>query len=109
MSGRLFGFDRQAEGEFRNGPYVHVVRSRRPAGATLVKPHRRAKLDEGNHFAPAGSMIEHPPKPDVPHQPDVINHPPRVNTPVMPGDPEPEHKPDIHPVPPPTDPSPPII
>jgi hypothetical protein len=53
-------------------------------------------------------MIEQPPKPDVPHQPDVINHPPHV-PPVLPGDPEPDHSPDIHPVPPPTDPSPPIL
>jgi hypothetical protein len=53
-------------------------------------------------------MIEQPPKPDVPHQPDVINHPPSV-PPGLPGDPEPETRPDIHPVPPPTDPAPPII
>jgi hypothetical protein len=56
----------------------------------------------------AGPMIEQPPKPDVPHQPDAINHPPRV-PPALPGDPEPDDRPDVHPVPPPTDPSPPMI
>ena len=55
------------------------------------------------------SMIEQPPKPDVPHPPDVIKHPPPVNTPVPPGEPETESRPDIHPVPPPTDPGPAAI
>jgi hypothetical protein len=54
-------------------------------------------------------MIEHPPKPDTPHPPDVINHPPHPKVPVPPGDPEAEDGPDIHPVPPPTDPSPPVL
>ncbi len=63
----------------------------------------------GNCFAKPGGMIEQPPKPDVPRHPDVINHPPNVDVPALPGDPEPGDRPDIHPVPPPTDPSPPII
>ena len=54
-------------------------------------------------------MIEQPPKPDTPHPPDVINHPPRPKLPVPPGDPEAEDVPDTHPVPPPTDPSPPVL
>jgi hypothetical protein len=62
----------------------------------------------GNCFAVAETMIEQPPKPDVPHQPDVVNHPPDL-IPALPGDPEPEQRPDVYPVPPPTDPSPPII
>ncbi len=54
-------------------------------------------------------MIEQPPKPDTPSAPDVVKIPGEVNGPVPPGKPEGEDRPDIHPVPPPTDPSPPII
>jgi hypothetical protein len=52
-------------------------------------------------------MIEQPPKPDVPHPPHPIKHPPPVNLPIVPGEPDAEDRPDIHPVPPPTDPGPP--
>lgn len=55
-------------------------------------------------------MIEQPPIPDVPHPPDAIRHPQPVNGPVPPGLPdEGEDRPDIHPVPPPTDPGPAVI
>ena len=54
-------------------------------------------------------MIEQPPKPDTPHPPDVINLPPRPKLPVPPGEPEAEDVPGTHPVPPPTDPSPPVL
>jgi hypothetical protein len=54
-------------------------------------------------------MLEHPPLPDTPHPPDVIKHPPPVNRPLPPGDADPSETPDIHPVPPPTDPAPPEI
>jgi hypothetical protein len=53
-------------------------------------------------------MIEHPPQPDTPKAPDVVM-PGEVNGPVPPGRPDGDEKPDIHPVPPPTDPAPPII
>jgi hypothetical protein len=53
-------------------------------------------------------MIEQPPKPDVPKAPDVVNQPPPVNRPVPPGEPE-DDRPDIHPVPPPTDTGPAVI
>jgi hypothetical protein len=54
-------------------------------------------------------MIEQPPKPDTPQAPDVVNKPGDVNQPVPGGKPEGDERPDIHPVPPPTDPSPPVI
>jgi hypothetical protein len=54
-------------------------------------------------------MIEQPPKPDVPKAPDVVIEPGPVNGPVIPGEPEGDDRPDIHPTPPPTDPAPPII
>jgi len=54
-------------------------------------------------------MIEHPPVPDAPHPPDVVRQPPPVNGPISPAEPNPEERPDVHPVPPPTDPGPPII
>jgi hypothetical protein len=55
-------------------------------------------------------MLEQPPVPDVPQPPDVIRHPQPVNLPVPPGRPdEGEDRPDIHPVPPPTDPGPAAI
>jgi hypothetical protein len=54
-------------------------------------------------------MIEQPPVPDAPHPPDLINHLPPPKVPVPPGDPAGEDKPDVHPVPPPTDPSPPVL
>ena len=52
------------------------------------------------------SMHEQPPKPDVPQPPDVIKRPQPVNKPIPPGEPVPEDRPDVHPVPPPTDPGP---
>jgi hypothetical protein len=54
-------------------------------------------------------MIEQPPKPDTPRAPEVIGIPREVNGPIPPGKPEGDEKPDIHPVPPPTDPAPPMI
>jgi hypothetical protein len=63
----------------------------------------------GSQVASVIGMIEHPPKPDTPHAPDVINHPLQPDVPVPPGDPEQEDIPGIHPVPPPTDPSPPVL
>jgi hypothetical protein len=63
----------------------------------------------GKPVATLPNMIEQPPKPDVPRPPEVINHPPPVNTPIPPGEPESDSRPDIHPVPPPTDPGPPVI
>jgi hypothetical protein len=55
-------------------------------------------------------MIEQPPVPDVPHPPDAIRHPQPVNKPIPPGEPDDgEDRPDIHPVPPPTDPGPAAI
>ena len=54
-------------------------------------------------------MIEHPPKPDTSHPPDVISHPLQPNVPVPPGEAEPEDIPGTHPAPPPTDPSPPVL
>lgn len=52
-------------------------------------------------------MIEQPPIPDVPHPPDAIRLPQPVNLPVPPSRPdEGEEGPEIHPVPPPTDPGP---
>jgi hypothetical protein len=63
----------------------------------------------GNVVALIAIMIEQPPKPDVPHPPDVINHPPPVNTPIPPGEPSPDSTPDVHPIPPPTDPGPAAI
>ena len=52
-------------------------------------------------------MIEQPPVPDIPSVPDVVKTPGPVDGPLPPG-PDGE-KPDIHPVPPPTDPAPAII
>jgi hypothetical protein len=55
-------------------------------------------------------MIEQPPKPDTPQAPDVVHKPGDVvNHPVPTGKPENETSPDVHPAPPPTDPSPPVI
>jgi hypothetical protein len=54
-------------------------------------------------------MIEQPPKPDTPHPPDVINQLPPAKVPVPPSDPAEDERPDVHPVPPPTDPSPPVL
>jgi hypothetical protein len=54
-------------------------------------------------------MIEQPPIPDTPKPPDVVSFPGDVNRPIAPGKPEPEENPGTHPVPPPTDPAPPII
>ena len=55
-------------------------------------------------------MIEQPPKPDTPLAPDVVHKPGDVvNHPVPTGKPEDETSPELHPVPPPTDPGPPII
>jgi hypothetical protein len=52
-------------------------------------------------------MIEQPPIPDVPHPPDAIRLPQPVNLPVPPSRPdEGEESPEVHPVPPPTDPGP---
>ncbi len=59
------------------------------------------------HFI--AGMIEQPPVPDTPHPPDVINQLPPPKVPVPPGDPAGEDEPDVHPVPPPTDPSPPVL
>jgi hypothetical protein len=53
-------------------------------------------------------MMEQPPLPDIPSAPDVVNMPGPVNDPTAPG-PDGDVKPDIHPVPPPTDPVPAII
>jgi hypothetical protein len=53
-------------------------------------------------------MIEQPPKPDVPNVPDVLKRPQPVNTPIPPGEPD-DERPDTYPVPPPTDPGPPVI
>ena len=77
------------------------------AGAgTLSQPP--APAPDGASIAGHVIMIEQPPKPDVPKAPDVVNQPPPVNRPVPPGEPE-DDRPDIHPVPPPTDPAPPVI
>ena len=54
-------------------------------------------------------MLEQPPLPDVPHPPDVIKQPPPVNTPIPPGDAGLSDRPDLYPVPPPTDPGPPEL
>jgi hypothetical protein len=54
-------------------------------------------------------MLEQPPLPDTPRPPDVIKHPPSVNTPIPPADVDISNGPDIHPVPPPTDPGPPEL
>ena len=54
-------------------------------------------------------MIEQPPKPETPQPPDVMKKPGDVNRPIPPGTPPGEDEPDIHPVPPPTDPAPPVI
>jgi hypothetical protein len=56
-------------------------------------------------------MIEQPLVPDVPHPPDVIRKPQPVNGPIPPGHQpdEGDDRPDIHPVPPPTDPGPAVI
>ena len=54
-------------------------------------------------------MIEQPPKPDVPRPQDVINRPPAGETPLPPDDGDIHEHPDVHPVPPPTDPGPSII
>jgi hypothetical protein len=53
-------------------------------------------------------MIEQPPIPDTPKSPDVIHFPSDVIGPT-PGQPEIDEIPGPQPVPPPTDPSPPII
>lgn len=54
-------------------------------------------------------MIEQPPEPDVPQPPDALKPPRPVHTPVGPGETGEPTGPDIHPVPPPTDPAPPAI
>jgi hypothetical protein len=54
------------------------------------------------------TMMEQPSIPDVPRPPDVVGHPTVPKPPSPPGWPE-EPLPDSHPVPPPTDPSPPVI
>ena len=53
-------------------------------------------------------MIEQPPQPDVPRQPEPLKRPEPVNKPILPGEPR-DADPDVHPVPPPTDPAPPVI
>ena len=64
---------------------------------------------EGRFVAIPWGMQEQPPKPDVPQPPDAIKRPQPVNKPVTPGSPKPDDRPDVHPVPPPTDPGPAII
>lgn len=54
-------------------------------------------------------MIEQPPIPDVPRPPDVINHPIPKPAPLPPAEPDDRNRPDVHPVPPPTDPGPVVI
>lgn len=49
--------------------------------------------------------VENPAKPDMPKPGDVLDRPPTERPPDAPGA-DPEPKPDIHPVPPPTDPGP---
>ena len=66
-------------------------------------------LDYGRYVATPESMLEQPLQPDVPKPPDVIKRPQPVNTPIPPGDPIAEDRPDVHPVPHPTDPGPAVI
>jgi hypothetical protein len=63
----------------------------------------------GKPVALLAGMIEQPPQPDVPRPPDAIGHPPPAKTPVPPDEPGHDDRPDIHPVPPPTDPGPTAI
>ncbi len=63
----------------------------------------------GERLAPLVAMLEQPPKPDVPNVPDVLNRPQPVNKPIPPGDLSGDERPDTYPVPPPTDPGPPVI
>jgi hypothetical protein len=67
----------------------------------------RAACLTGRYVARMTPMIEQPPIHDVPHPPEPLGHP-ALPGPKLPG-PLGEPEPDIHPVPPPTDPSPPII
>jgi hypothetical protein len=63
----------------------------------------------GLNVAIVFGMIELPPQPDVPRPPDTIGHPHPSTMPVPPDDPGAAERPDIHPVPPPTDPGPVVI
>lgn len=54
-------------------------------------------------------MIEQPPQPDVPQPPDLVKRPKPEQMPTVPDETLPEERPDVHPVPPPTDPGPAII
>jgi hypothetical protein len=54
-------------------------------------------------------MLEQPPPPDVPRPPDAISHPHPVKLPPVPDETGSEDRPDVHPVPPPTDPGPTVI
>jgi hypothetical protein len=54
-------------------------------------------------------MIEQPPKPDAGVPPDVVYKPGDVVNHPTPSGPPDNTSPDVHPAPPPTDPSPPVI
>jgi len=91
--------------ELWNGTYVQIPGACRLLLMSLLN----CNVFDSHHFCTQEIMIEQPPIPDTPKPPDVINFPGDVNRPVPPGKPEPEDIPGTHPVPPPTDPSPPII
>lgn len=91
------------------GPRLHAGLRETVGGRHSVHVARRLFRTTWCDRCSLTGMLEQPPKPDVPQPPDVIRHPPPVNTPVPPGGPRPDDAPDVHPVPPPTDPAPPEI
>jgi hypothetical protein len=96
----------------RGEPALPVVKNPRDhVERSSMSTERWARGDSrgGRGVAPGYGMIEQPPQPDVPRPSDPIGHPLPPTMPVPPDEPGQDDTPDVHPVPPPTDPGPSAI